>query len=147
VLRILLDENTPVALKLLLIGHDARTVRDMGWIGLENGDLLNAAEAAGFEIMVTADQNIHHQQNMTRRKIALVVLSTSQWQTVRAGSELILQALKAVSEGMALLLNFGPECWRILAHPPPLNLRFVRLSRRNRSGLEIQGGIVRAAST
>lgn len=48
---------------------------------------------------------------------------------------------------LALLLNFGPECWRILAHPPPLNLRFVRLSRRNRSGLEIQGGIVRAAST
>jgi DDE superfamily endonuclease len=48
---------------------------------------------------------------------------------------------------MALLLNFGPLCWRILAHRPPLNLRFVRLSRRNRSGLEIQGGIVRAAST
>ena len=79
-LRILLDENVPVALKRLLTGHDARRVRNMGWIGLENGDLLNAAEAAGFPVKITADQNIRHQQNMARRKIALVVLSTSQFQ-------------------------------------------------------------------
>jgi hypothetical protein len=76
---LLLDENLPVNAKGLLTGHEVRTVRDMGWVGTGNGLLLDAAEAAGFDVIITADKGINRQQNMASRKIALVELSTSQW--------------------------------------------------------------------
>jgi hypothetical protein len=50
---------------------------------LENGQLLNAAEVAGFDVMVTSDQNIRYQQNLTGRKLALVVLGSNIWPVVR----------------------------------------------------------------
>lgn len=98
-LRLLLDENLPVALKPLLLGHDVKTVRDMGWIGIVNGTLLRLAEDAGFQAMVTADKNMAYQNAMAGRRIALVVLSSSQWQTVRDGCPRILAALEALSAG------------------------------------------------
>jgi hypothetical protein len=66
----LLDENLPVALKPLLLGHDVKTVRDMGWIGIVNGTLLRLAEDAGFQAMVTADKNMAYQNAMAGRRIA-----------------------------------------------------------------------------
>jgi hypothetical protein len=104
----LLDENIPVALTALLVGHDVKTVRDMGWTGLSNGRLLAAAEQLGFEVLVTADQNLRYQQNMAERRIALVVLSTSHWQAVRSGSARIIQALEGV----------GPTDFREVALAP-----------------------------
>jgi hypothetical protein len=53
------------------------------WERLENGLLLDAAEQAGFDVLVTCDQNIPYQQNFTNRKLSLVVLSTNDWLTLR----------------------------------------------------------------
>jgi hypothetical protein len=62
-LRILFDHNVPVGVRLLLSGHEVRTVAEMEWpTRLENGELLKAAEFEAFDVLVTADQNIQHQQ-------------------------------------------------------------------------------------
>jgi hypothetical protein len=57
-----------------LRGHDITRADELGWQGLENGDLLDAAEQAGFDLLLTCDQNIRYQQNFTGRKLALLVL-------------------------------------------------------------------------
>jgi ABC-type taurine transport system substrate-binding protein len=76
---ILLDQNVPRAVSRLLTGHDARAAAELGWEELTNGDLLGAAESAGFAVIVTADQNIRYQQSLTGRRIAIIVLSTNHW--------------------------------------------------------------------
>jgi predicted nuclease of predicted toxin-antitoxin system len=65
--RILLDQNLPRGLRDILPDHSVETAYNMGWGRLENGDLLTAAEDAGFAIMITADQNIRYQQNLSGR--------------------------------------------------------------------------------
>lgn len=59
------------------------TAAEMGWATLGNGDLLAAAEQAGFAILVTTDQNLRYQQNLAQRKIAVVVLTTTSWPRIR----------------------------------------------------------------
>ena len=72
---VLFDNGTPRTLARYLIDHHTVTeARARGWEELENGDLLKAAEDAGFEVLVTTDKNIRYQQNLTNRKIAIVVL-------------------------------------------------------------------------
>jgi hypothetical protein len=71
--RVLLDESLPRPLAKLLVGHDVRTVRQAGWVGLENGELLSRA-ASAFDVVITADQNIEYQQNLATLPIAVVVL-------------------------------------------------------------------------
>ncbi len=65
-MKVLFDHNVPKKLRTLLPGHAVSTSRELGWDTLRNGDLLTAAEANGFEVMVTADKNISYQQK-TRR--------------------------------------------------------------------------------
>jgi hypothetical protein len=57
-MRILLDENIPRGLRRILHGHDVRTASEMGWASIANGQLLDEAEKAGFEALVTSDQNL-----------------------------------------------------------------------------------------
>jgi len=66
--RVLLDEQLPRQLARELIGHEIRTVQQQGWAGLTNGDLLQRAAEAGYEVFITADQNIEFQQNLAARK-------------------------------------------------------------------------------
>ncbi len=73
-MRVLLDESLPRQLARELIPHDVRTVRQQGWAGLKNGALLRAASENGFEIFVTADQNLQYQQNVALAKIGIIVL-------------------------------------------------------------------------
>lgn len=80
---ILLDHGAPSPLGSLLAGHTVKRVKDLGWDILSNGDLLEAAERAGFEILLTTDKNIRYQQNLERRAIAIVVLSHPRWPVVR----------------------------------------------------------------
>jgi len=70
--KILLDECLPMRLARLLPGHDVRTVRDMKWLGLSNGLLLNAA--ADFDVFITVDQNLVKQQQVAGRRLAVIVL-------------------------------------------------------------------------
>jgi hypothetical protein len=84
-MRILLDQNTPLGVRhILAAAHDVRTAFQMGWARLSNSNLLDAAEQAGFETFVTCDQNMVFQQNLARRNIAVVVLSTNYWPTIRS---------------------------------------------------------------
>lgn len=104
--RILLDHNVPAALGRLLTGHDSAHTLDMGWERLTNGDLIAAAQRHGFEILVTADQNIPHQHNAAERKIALVVLRTNHWITIRDNHEAVLRAVENVRPGGLAIVTF-----------------------------------------
>jgi hypothetical protein len=76
---ILFDHVTPRGIARFLPGHTVTKARERGWDTLSNGDLLAAAERAGFDVLLTADKNMRYQQNLTGRRLALVVLSTPQW--------------------------------------------------------------------
>ena len=76
---VLFDQGTPVPIRPFLKEHTVQTTAERGWDTLENGELLKAAEAAGFDVLVTPDKNIRYQQNLTVRTIALVVLGNPQW--------------------------------------------------------------------
>jgi len=99
-LRILLDKNVPVGVRRFLSGHDVRTFVEMNWDPqLENGVLLREAEAAGFDVMMTSDQNIPYQQNLAGRKLALVVLGSNIWPIVRDHDATIRAKVEAVRPG------------------------------------------------
>ncbi len=72
---------------------------ERGWERLVNGALLDAAEAAGFEVLVTADKNIRYQQNLIGRKIAIVVLGNAQWPVLRRYVERAVAAVNAATLG------------------------------------------------
>ena len=73
-MRVLLDEHLPIGFAPALEGHEVSTVRGEGWMGLGNGALLEAAASAGFEVFVTNDRSIEHQQNLTQGGLGIVVL-------------------------------------------------------------------------
>lgn len=73
-MRLLLDECVDQRLRLLLAGHDCRSAAFAGLSGLKNGALLDAAEAAGFEVIITTDPEIPFQQNLRHRGIAILIL-------------------------------------------------------------------------
>ena len=87
--------------------HDVRTARSMRWHDLENGDLLRAAEQGGFEVLVTADQNLSYQQNLTGRKLSLVVLSTNDWSIIRKAPELVKHAVNGATPGSFNVVKFN----------------------------------------
>src|SRR5207244_6325571 len=74
-MRILFDQGTPVAIRDALQSHTVRTAREEGWSTLSNGELLRAAEEAGFEPLLTTDTNLPHPQNLKGRKLAGASLS------------------------------------------------------------------------
>jgi hypothetical protein len=96
---ILFDHSTPAPLSAYLTGHSVTKARERGWDRLTNGDLLAAAEKAGFDVLVTADQSIRYQQNLSNRQIALVVLSCPQWPRVRLQIERIAAAVVSAAPG------------------------------------------------
>ena len=78
-MRILLDNGTPRGVASALVGHTVEEARLHGWDTLRNGELLDAAEAAGFGLFLTTDQNLRYQQNLSGRTIAIVVLGKGRW--------------------------------------------------------------------
>jgi predicted nuclease of predicted toxin-antitoxin system len=80
-MRLLLDECVDERLRLHFPGHDCQTARFAGMAGLKNGQLLEAAEAAGFDVLITMDRNIPDQQNLAGRKISIIILQgqTNAW--------------------------------------------------------------------
>jgi len=82
-MRILFDNGTPRGPCRFLAGHTVVEARAQGWEELANGELIAAAEQAGFDLMVTTDKNIRYQQNLVVRRLAIVVLEHSQWPMVK----------------------------------------------------------------
>jgi hypothetical protein len=97
---ILFDHGTPKGLIPALPGHAIHTTQSRGWETLSNGALLNAAEAAGFELLLTTDRRIRYQQNLRVRRIALVVLTGStKWSRVRQHADRIAAAVASATPG------------------------------------------------
>jgi predicted nuclease of predicted toxin-antitoxin system len=96
---ILFDNGTPRGLARFLAGHTVEEARARGWEELKNGELIDLAERAGFDVILTTDKNIQYQQNLTARKIALVVLEHSQWPMVKLVAETIMAAVNAAEPG------------------------------------------------
>ena len=99
-MRIVFDKNVPVGVRRFLCNHEVRTFVEMQWHPqLENGELLKAAEAAGFDVLVTSDQNIRYQQNLAGRALALVVLGSNIWPIVRDHGAAIAANVDAATPG------------------------------------------------
>ena len=76
-----------------MLPHTVETAYERGWSTLRNGELLQAAEAAGFDVVITTDMNLQYQQNLAERRIAVVVLSTTSWPRIRAATEEVANAV------------------------------------------------------
>jgi hypothetical protein len=103
--KILFDANTPAPLARFLRGHEVVRADELAWQGLENGALLDAAEDAGFDLLLTCDQNVRYQQNLTGRKLALVVLSSNHWPTLRGVAARISSAVDFVQTGQIVKVD------------------------------------------
>ena len=107
-MRILFDQGTPVPLRQALAEHDVQTAYELGWATLQNGDLLDEAEKA-FEVLVTTDKNLRHQQNLTGRRLAVLVLPTTSWPTIRRHLALVVDATESLEPGELLQVTFRDE--------------------------------------
>lgn len=97
---ILFDHGTPKGLIRALAGHTIHTAQSKGWNTLTNGALLDAAEEAGFQLLLTTDRRIRYQQNLHVRRIALVVLTGStKWTRVRQHADHVAAAVAAATPG------------------------------------------------
>jgi hypothetical protein len=97
--RVLFDQGTPEPLRRVLTQHEIVTAYERGWSKLNNGELLDAAEQAGFEVLVTTDANLKHQQNLASRQIAVVVLTTPSWPRIQRAASSILRAIERAAPG------------------------------------------------
>jgi hypothetical protein len=98
-MRILFDHGTPAPLIPFLEGHTVTKAKEMEWERLVNGELLKAAEEAGFEVLLTTDKNMASQQNLKTRTIAIVVLGNSQWRIVQRYVRRIAASVNAATPG------------------------------------------------
>jgi len=105
-LRILLDENIPVQLRAVFIGHVVKSVNDsdVGWKNIKNGRLLTEMEGR-FDLLITADRNMFAQQNLSRRNICILVLPTNRRNDVLALSERIVKLVDGMSVGAYVVLE------------------------------------------
>jgi hypothetical protein len=98
-MKILFDNGTPNTMARSLIGHEVTFARQIGWAELENGELIQRAEDAGYELLLSTDKNIRYQQNLSGRKISLIVLGNSQWPIVRLHLDRIIAAVNVCTPG------------------------------------------------
>jgi hypothetical protein len=97
---ILFDNGTPRSLARFLIDHHTVTeARARDWDELASGELLNAAEAAGFDVLLTTDKNVRFQQNLSGRRIALVVLGQGRWSLIRPHVAKVVAVVNAATPG------------------------------------------------
>jgi hypothetical protein len=105
-MRILFDQGTPAPLRLALVGHVVATTFELGWAQLDNGALLKAAEAE-FDVLVTTDRNLPYQRNLTGLRLAVLVLPTTSWPTIRAHEAEVVAAVGLLRAGDVTELDFG----------------------------------------
>ena len=75
------------------------TAHERGWSQLKNGELLDAAEKDGFAVLVTTDANLKHQQNLTSRRLAVVVLMTASWPRIQHVIHAVVAAVDSATAG------------------------------------------------
>ena len=97
-MKILFDQGTPLPLRRSLTDHQVATAFEMGWSKLENGELLAAAEEK-FDAFVTTDQNLLHQQNLQGRRLAILVLPTTNWLEIEKHSTEVAAVVNSLQPG------------------------------------------------
>ena len=105
-MRVLFDQGTPVPLRRFLNSHTVMTVYELGWSRTRNGDLLRLAAQQMFEVLITTDQNLKHQQNLTNRQIAVVVLPTTSWPVIQKHRAKIAAVLDSIATGDFIEIDF-----------------------------------------
>jgi predicted nuclease of predicted toxin-antitoxin system len=105
-MHLLLDNNVPIAIARYLPGHEVTHASSIGWPKISNGELIAAAEKAGFEALLTADQNIQYQQNLAGRHLMLVVLTTNHWNTIRDNVDRLIVALENGRQAAFIRVEF-----------------------------------------
>ncbi len=98
-MRILFDQGAPFPISSYLTGHTVGISADLGWDRLRNGELLTAAEQAGYELLLTTDKNLRYQQNLTDRKISIVVITHAQWPALQKHVQRVVEAVNAATPG------------------------------------------------
>lgn len=106
-MRVLLDNNVSRRFSQLLPGHEVAHVQQLGWEGLKNGTLLNAAERADYAVLITADKQIQYQQNLEGRKISIVVLNSRRIviEEIAPLAPQVMLVLSNLSRGVLILVN------------------------------------------
>lgn len=98
-MRVLFDQGTPAPLRRHLPGHSVDTAFERGWSDLRNGDLLERAEAAGFELFITTDQQLRYEQDLSGRRLGVLVLLTTSWPRIRRKVEEVASAVAGMKPG------------------------------------------------
>ena len=104
-MRILFDQGTPVPLRDHLAGHVVQTAFELGWSNLANGALLASAENS-FDLLITTDQQLRYQQNLSGRNLGILVLMTTSWPRIMVNIPRILQAISQMSPGEYREISF-----------------------------------------
>jgi hypothetical protein len=104
-MRVLLDNGTPRGIAAALGGHTVEEARARGWDKFKNGELLAAAEEAGFEVFVTTDRNLQYQQNLAHRKMAIVVLGKARWKLIKPRLAEIAATVAAATPGTVIEID------------------------------------------
>jgi hypothetical protein len=97
--------NTPAPPARFLRGHEVSRTRKLGWHRLVNGALLDAAERAGFEVLVTCDQSVPYQQNFEGRKLSVVILTSNRWPILRPVAPRIATAIDFAQRGQVVRID------------------------------------------
>ncbi len=118
-MRILVDECLPRQLRYWLerIGaFEVSTVQDEGWANVKNGKLLRAANDAGFDVLLTADKNMHYQQNFDGLRISSVVVPTNRKRLVEKCIPALQQSLEQVQHGQKVVMDLGVDesVWHLM---------------------------------
>jgi hypothetical protein len=103
-MKILFDHGTPAPLRRALLGHAVSTAHEMGWTELDNGALLKATET-DFDALITTDQNLRYQQNLTGRRLAILVLPS--WPKIQTYEADVVAAVNALRPGDVIELTFS----------------------------------------
>ena len=98
-MHVLFDQGTPDPLRKFLTLHYVSTAYERGWSKLNNGELLDAAERAGYEVFVTTDTSLKYQQNLGARRIAIVVLLSTSWPRMQRVVASVVAAVDAAVPG------------------------------------------------
>ena len=105
--KVILDENLPHDLRPCLPQFDTNTAGYARLSGLKNGQLLNAAEKAGFDVLVTGDKTLHYEQNLQGRKLAIVSLSAQSWPVIEPHVGKIAFAIEQATPGSFTKVDCG----------------------------------------
>jgi hypothetical protein len=103
---LLFDQVTPLPLRNYLTDHTVVSAYEKGWHQYENGKLLRAAESEGFDALITTDQNLRHQQDLSGRKISVVVLLTTNWLRIERSVSLVQDAIANIDKHLYQEVSF-----------------------------------------